>query len=178
MKANRNYVRNIGVTISVTGICILVARQQAEAIPNYSACCDEDGGCTVLVFEHWPPEEIPACTLQGLHTACASPKACCFPDDSCEDIDPICCDDLGGTPRPFTTCAHWNCDGGRPAAPDEQDDVLDELTSETPAESVQDSTDSDQGRTSSAGWVLLLAGLLLVGIVPMLVGWRRTTSRE
>lgn len=38
------------------------------------------------------------------------PEACCFPDGTCDDIDPCCCRDLGGTPQGAgTDCATVDC---------------------------------------------------------------------
>ncbi|MCH9002077.1 MAG: hypothetical protein IIC02_05835 [Planctomycetes bacterium] len=37
-------------------------------------------------------------------------EACCFPDEHCEDLDPCCCRDLGGTPQGTgTDCASVDC---------------------------------------------------------------------
>lgn len=159
MKTNRNGIRCFAAT--VVGIGVFVLAPLAEAIPYYGACCDEDGTCTYHVFENWPPESIPACSFQGLYTDCTSPKACCLPDDSCEDIDPICCDDLGGTPYPFATCAHWNCGPGF-ETPAEPDVTADESDPEAPVEAAQESTESDQEKARAATWALVLAASLVL----------------
>ena len=34
---------------------------------------------------------------QGPGTICTTAQACCFPNDTCANVDPLCCGDLGGT---------------------------------------------------------------------------------
>ena len=63
------------------------------------------------------------------------PQACCFPDGTCDDIDPCCCRDLGGTPQGTGTdcttvdCPQPDCEplpGGLECAPFDCPDDLEE----------------------------------------------------
>ncbi|MFH1700627.1 MAG: hypothetical protein ABIE07_08580 [Candidatus Zixiibacteriota bacterium] len=44
-------------------------------------------------------------TPQGAGTQCSELESCCFPDGSCENLQPLCCIEQGGTPfGPGTEC--------------------------------------------------------------------------
>lgn len=38
---------------------------------------------------------------KGPGTVCLGMETCCFPDGSCQDMDAICRDDVGGIPSPI-----------------------------------------------------------------------------
>ncbi len=72
------------------------------------ACCFADGTCTNM--------PAPDCvqnggTPQGPGSMCTAPVACCLPDDTCAMIDPICCDDLGGTVIAGAACTTTGPEG-------------------------------------------------------------------
>ncbi len=59
------------------------------------ACCDASGVCSL---------ELEKCCLGTWHPQdCQQPEACCLPDAvggvMCQDLDPLCCKDLGGNPQ-------------------------------------------------------------------------------
>lgn len=64
------------------------------------ACCIDDLAgpfCTDVPPAQCAPQGVP----QGPGTACSGTTiACCLPDGTCENVDPLCCDDLGGVPSP------------------------------------------------------------------------------
>lgn len=66
------------------------------------ACCLSDGVCEENV--------APGCcesrggTYLGAASECAPLEACCFPNGSCQDLDPRCCLAIGGSPDGPGTC--------------------------------------------------------------------------
>ena len=50
-------------------------------------------------------------TPQGSGSVCSAPEACCYPDGSCQDLDPLICSPLGGTSKGSgTDCATTVCE--------------------------------------------------------------------
>ncbi|UCC30105.1 MAG: hypothetical protein JSU86_18145, partial [Phycisphaerales bacterium] len=72
--------------------------------PPSEACCLRDGGC-----DDGPPSGCLAAggRPQGPGTTCSdTTAACCNPDSgACVDVDPLCCDDIGGVPSPTGAAA-------------------------------------------------------------------------
>ena len=70
-----------------------------DCVPvDVDGCCLEDGTCI----------NVPADQCEGIvqATLCSGTlEACCMPEGICRDLDPICCDDIGGTPGgPGSAC--------------------------------------------------------------------------
>jgi hypothetical protein len=61
-----------------------------------SACCLPDESCVMLDEDACvnPPYDG---IWQEPASVCTQPWPCCFGDGSCQEMDPVCCDEMGGT---------------------------------------------------------------------------------
>ena len=57
-------------------------------------CCDTTGNCAVTLQSACP---VPPNLSFHPGATCVGPEACCLPNDTCAMIEPVCCQDLGGT---------------------------------------------------------------------------------
>ncbi|MCK4342036.1 MAG: hypothetical protein KAY37_09975 [Phycisphaerae bacterium] len=67
------------------------------------ACCLPDGSCVYLTEDECvnpPYYGVP----QAPGEVCTAPWSCCFGDGSCLEVDPICCDEMGGQPGYVAQC--------------------------------------------------------------------------
>ena len=48
---------------------------------------------------------------QGAGSQCTAPEGCCFPDGSCANIDPLCCEAEGGDPQGAGSVCLGDTDG-------------------------------------------------------------------
>jgi len=73
-------------------------------VPENQACCLPDE----MSFDcmNMLPADCMAMggSPQGVGSVCTSPAPCCTPDGRCHMVDPLCCDELGGTVTPGPTC--------------------------------------------------------------------------
>lgn len=67
------------------------------------ACCDNATGECIPVADQAACDLV-AGSYQGDGTECTAPKACCLPDGSCANLDPLCCVDQGGISNDTGTC--------------------------------------------------------------------------
>jgi hypothetical protein len=78
--------------------------------PVEACCINQPSGpfCMDLRPSQCQPQGVP----QGPGTACSANRiACCLPDGTCVDVDPLCCDELNGTPSPFAAVCLGDLDG-------------------------------------------------------------------
>ncbi|MCG8406503.1 MAG: dockerin type I repeat-containing protein [Phycisphaerales bacterium] len=61
-----------------------------EPIEPMGSCCDATGGCFPEPVGGCPPGTTPH------PDPCDPPQACCLPNNTCVDLEPQCCQDLGG----------------------------------------------------------------------------------
>jgi len=73
------------------------------------ACCLENGTFCITTTQDLCVVQFGG-IYQGDDTACSQPQACCLDQGGCIQVDPLCCDDLGGQPAGAgTSCATFNC---------------------------------------------------------------------
>ncbi len=86
--------------------CDLVTNTCNKDVPD---CCDSDEQCPMDTpcVDYFCDLETNACDSS---TTPVAPEACCLPDTSCADLDPLCCLNEGGTPKgPGSVCAADVC---------------------------------------------------------------------
>lgn len=75
------------------------------------ACCVNDLA-GMFCMDQLPDLCVPQGVPQGSGTACSGTTiACCLPDGTCHDLDPICCDDLGGIPSGIAAACMGDLNG-------------------------------------------------------------------
>jgi len=91
-------------------------RTPPNAAGIYTLCCNcvDLGACCMQDATGWHCTMTSAtdCVNGSFHPGqqCTGPQACCIPaigglPESCVNVDPLCCDEMGGTPQPGQTCS-------------------------------------------------------------------------
>lgn len=74
-------------------LCGAVFAAQARAggsLRTFGACCVRDRTCNNGFLDTTCEDTLGGVFL-GVESQCAAPEACCLPDGTCRDLDPLCC---------------------------------------------------------------------------------------